>query len=365
MNTLCVDLLNLINNYLDVVQESLIDSTKEHIDLNPSTNIKVWLHFFKHKGAALQILYKNNDVKTLIFIRTHYRTHEYERLCREYLEFIEIKEGRLKRIEHRNSSYRRHYRKIIKYACQHNELDTIKRLDQDGYYTYGELAPLTYKYAYRFGCIDIIDYMRNRRSSKTVPIDSVIKSRGSGGFDLVYQKFSEEHIHDKLVIILMCFKYQHLELASYLLKDYDGHSLYDKLTAFIKKNRGKCSGLYGDREKINLRWIFIHTMNHDHDFAFSIFNSTDLQVEAGTFLYQAINNGATDATVSAILQKYPSEGRGLPFQALLDCNKLSITCESIDNIKRYRGEISEFNLNILQRLFLKHGRYDLLKFIGN
>lgn len=363
MDTLCLDLLRLIDNYLDVVQDSVLNPTKETMDLNPSTNFKVWLHFFRWRdGAALRILYKNNDIKTLGFIRMFYS--KYERQSREYLEFIQIKKGQLKKIEHRNSANRIHYRKIIKYACQHNDLSTIKEMDTDGYYTYGELKPLTYKYAYRFGCTEIIDYMLNRRSSKTVPIDSIIGSRGSSGFDLARQKFSEVNIEDKLIIILKCFKHLHFDLVAYLLENYDGHSLYDKLITFIMKNHGLCDGLLGDREKINLRWVFIYTMNHDHEFAFSIFNSTDLQVEAGIFLYQAINNGATDIIVSAILQKWPSEARGLRFEALLDCNKLSITSESLINIKKYRnGTISENDSNILKRVFLKHGRYDLLNSI--
>lgn len=359
MDTLFGDLLGLINNYLDVVQESLIDPTKEHVDLNPTTNFKVWLHMFyksQNQLHSLKILYNNRNTNTLKFIGVH--GNEFaSSWCRNYLNFIKIEKG-LFHLPHKIAYLycRSQCIKIAARACEDRNLEVIKKLYLEQYFD-NEVVVEIFEYGYRYKWFELIEFMRSIYGDASEPeVDGIIRSKSKHGLPLVIEHFRHSRIIRRQYIIKSCFKYNNYDL---LLK-YEGDSLISK-----------CCNCWTEienmhpRVKVDKSKLFLYSLaNGDDQFSLDLLEHINPK---DNLIHSAIRYGASDTIINAILQKWPDQVKSLKFDVFRDFNPAptrqlspALTSKSIKNVGMHRGGFSDEELKILKLAFVRCGRYDLV-----
>lgn len=376
MDTLCSDLLVLVNNHLDFVQEILLDINNETTeDLNPLTNFKVWLHVFR-KGywfEAIKILFKNDDIRTLTFLsNTTNDIHDLPYI-EDHITCIEIRQG-TRSLKIDSSSINRLYiREIIKLACQSCDLDTIKQIHKYEYFQYTDLIFYIYKHSCKHKCVDIIEYVNStQRSYKIFEAESIIQS-GDTNFDPIERVFTSS-IHTGWFIICYCIRYKRYDVINYLLRYMSGASLLDKYRGYLTLYHSELaihsysrmhgyvnriiddlikSSYYDDIEFSSLLINFIH----ENWKVYSQYHDNILET--------AFYSGASDQIITKILQKWPNQAITLKISQtktnIESYKRLLFTRESLINIKTRRGGFTNDDIVHLQEIFLIYARYDLIK----
>lgn len=359
MNTLIPDLVALVNSHLDVVQDSILNPTKETMDLNPSTNFKVWLHIFykaSNPEYAFKILYENKDYNTLQFISNYGNAFASAR-CREYLDFIQIEKGSFELPE---KLYNRpQSRKIAEQACKDRNLDAIKKLYRGQYFEYGEVVSAIFEYGYQFRWSEVIEFMRSIYGDTCdgFEIVGIIKSRLKDG--LVVEHYKQSEASMRRHIISSCLKYSNYDI----FMDYKGDTLLSK-----------CLNCWAEIEKMDFRikidkhQLFLYSLtNGDDKFSLALLEYINPKKN---IVFDLIRYGASDTIISAVLQKWPDKAKTLDFRLFINFNPApnrelssAFTCQSIRNIEMHRCGLNANESQILRSSFLSLGRYDLVSSI--
>lgn len=377
MDTLNSDLLWLVDRHLDIIQASLLDPTIEISDLDPSTNPKIWLHVF-YKGnldKALKILYKQLDIKSLYFIR--HMNEEAEK----YIKFFHIKvynnytfdinrPHNPKPEDDMFDMNKPYIFKIIKRACKYNDLNTVKNIAKYGYFDYLELRVFTFEYAHKYKCPEIINYIRSMGGFRSFELEGLIQDCHVGCSDV--ESLFSFSLHTAWSIITSSIKYKRYDLINDLLRNYNGNTVYDKIHNYLLDKCILNMRSLGSIERgiSTIPDSYTQSLAYGDD-KFSLFlikfinDNWKVYSEYYTSLFDIVfYGGPNDSIIDYVLQTYPDEVRLLNFENtnnVDDIKKLSYTSKSILNIKKYRGEFTDKDISLLHKIFLYHGRYDLIK----
>lgn len=374
MNTLCIDLLGLIDNYLNITHVILLNlNDQKIIELDPSKEIKVWLHMFD-KGyiyKPLKILYKMGDIRTLQFIKHNCMCagilNKYASILNMYLELLKIKSGTISIILPMDGVYTK---EVIRYACKHNNLSIIKVFGDNGYYfETGPHALSLYKYAYKYRCTEIIDYIN---SNVNIPLHKAISIIGTDWEDLdeIKKIFLVCSKLNKWFIIGSCIKHKRYDVINHLLNYCHSDSVYNECRYFS-------SEINRDNVWIIVRLYSATLKYQDDEFSSLLIDLIDKYRPCCNILNYAIEDGANDLIIDKVLQKGSHHANGLQIHDRHDFNiqngwnfndlsDLDIKCtiESFIKIKKHRRSgFSPHDIHKLMTAFMASGRYDLLTMI--